>query len=119
MLEKANIYISKIKAALDANCINWKNDESLIGKLSHIEYVISHSRHFLSIIRTILKQGKKDDNVRLLCKECLNFKLWIEFLVQARTGILINSVVFCCPSLICWSDMCTLGINRQANNGLA
>ena len=81
------------------------------GRLSHAAFVIPLSRHFLSRINKRLHPARhKRQEITLSREEKEDLRIWLQFLLLAKKGISLNSIVHRYPSKLCISDSCPFGL---------
>ena len=109
--EKVTAWVQDIRASLSSTKIKTDKLESLIGKLNHVEHIISSARYFLTRLRQHLKRGNKwvPQHLQYWHRQDLHF--WIKILQwNTYKGLPINNRVFVTPPVALWPDTCEYGV---------
>ena len=92
--DKEQAWSHSIRDIIDKGISNYKDIESLIGRLNHCGYIIPSARHFLHPIRNILVKSNTKRNIHITDLEKTYLHLWQRFLTYANSGISINNIVY-------------------------
>ena len=90
--DKADLYIGELQNIQKTRRTDETIMESLVGKVNVIGFVLPATRHFTARFRRRIIKCKQGDN-ELDDEEKKDSKLWIRFLLKAKSGLNINMTV--------------------------
>ena len=110
-----------LQHAISTQRIKTTSLESTIGRLTHLSLVVPHVHHFLSRIRELHTQAKRNSHRNIhITQICIDdMKLMQTFLDRARTGIDMNLITYRKPTHVYRSDSCPAGIGGYSHHGFA
>ena len=112
-------WTSTIKGVFGSNKKNYKELETMIGRMVHVGIIISQIHHFMSRLRDLLWRSHDRRSIKLTDLTRKNLDLMLFFLVKAKDGIDMNLLVFRKPTKVYRSDSCPAGMGGYSGDGFA
>ena len=100
-------------------CANYKELDTLIGRLNHLGQIIPFARHFLHRLRRLKDTPWSRRSKQFSNSHIQDLQLWSHFLSVAAKGISINLLTYRQPDTTCWSDACLTGMGGYDSDGRA
>ena len=98
---------------------NFKDLETLLGRLTHMSTILPNILHFLGNIRRLCMSASKRRKVKVNQIHVDDLDLMLQFLDKARSGINLNTITFRQPSHIYFADACPEGMGGYSHLGKA
>ena len=83
-----------IRSVLAKNKTNYKELESMIGRMIHVGVIMTQIHHFMSRLRDLLRRVSNRRSINLTDATRKDLELMLFFLESARSGIDMNLLVF-------------------------
>ena len=100
--DKFEAWSADLRAIIATSRCTYSELESTLGRLNHVAYITPLARHFLNKLRLRLHHRRhKNQQITLTAEEVADLALWVLFLEQAHSGILMNRVTTRRPSQLC------------------
>ena len=95
--DKQSSCSTSIKTIINRGSSTYNDIETLVGHLNHCGNIIPLARHFLHLIRGIMRRSAKK-KIKISSKEIRYLHIWKRFLSYAKTGISMNNIVYRSPT---------------------
>ena len=115
-------YVAWKKSILDmitSQQTNFKNLETMLGRLTHMSFILPNILHFLGNIRRLCMSASKRRKVKINQVHVDDLDLMMKFLEKLRLGINLNTITFREPSHIYFADACPEGLGGYSHLGNA
>jgi hypothetical protein len=117
--KKFKAWSDSIKSILKTKSSNFKDLDSLIGRIGHTTVINPYVKHFMSRIRQEKDRAENRRSIKISSSVIEDLKLHLSFLKLAYEGISMNQISYRKPTHSYRADACPFGMGGYSSSGRA